>query len=574
MLSRNFDIIRNQAVYFTGNETTCTNLNDIEYKTLVNADDVTQVQFNVFPNANAEQLILNSDFVSGSSGWTLFNMYWDAGLIKSDYPSYANGYMELSPNNLQAPFGENALMKIEVKVNQNDHGITIFAGSEYLIIQAGQIGIFELYGMYTSAEKTTAVTWNVGADVELANVQIDYVKAYAVDLNYVFLVRNLADNTVVRSWSLYQYLNSTYPYGNEPFRRIGNNITLSVDYTDLEISTGCYQIEVCDPSINTNLQNGLPNQDFNYLQTEELDFDGANIVAVFGGDSTIQLTHVAGIIGYFQILTDVAPVAGLTYNYTITFTDVSLGSGGITLLIGFAGDNDSQVVAGNGNKSGSFVSDGGQLTFQLAMSGGASCKISIARLYLQNENDLEGNYISTKIKLNDNVCDTVVLHGCSDVDYTFGLNFASSSFDLRARVEGALVNPDYTFDAKFYKHGERNNSRNSYFKRQKVKKLKLALLPEYMLDFVSAVIGLDHIYIDNVEYQLNPDEFFSLQYDGNLDNAGLVTLQLLEVDSTIESKACVSLGIGCSDDTVCVLNPEDDLCLIDPQTNDPLISLE
>lgn len=572
MLSRNFDIIRNQAVYFTGNETTCTNLNDIEYKTLVNADDVTQVQFNVFPTANAEQLIYNSEFVSDASGWDLLNMSWSSGVIRTELPATGSGYMILEPNNLYAPFGENALMKIEVKVNANTYGITLFAGSEYLIIPAGQTGVFELYGMYTSTDNTTAVTW-ASSETD-TDVQIDYVKAYAVDLNYVFLVRNLADNTVVRSWALYQYLNGSNPYGSEPFRRIGNNITLSVDYTDLEISTGCYQIEVCDPSINTNLQNGLPNQDFNYLQTEELDFDGANIVAVFGGDSTIQLTHVAGIIGYFQILTDVAPVAGLTYNYTVTFTDVSLGSGGITLLIGFAGDNDNHVVAGNGNKTGSFVSDGGQLTFQLAMSGGASCKISIARLYLQNENDLEGNYISTKIKLNDNVCDTVVLHGCSDVDYTFGLNFASSSFDLRARVEGAIVNPQYTFEAKSYTYGTLNNTRTAYFKRKKVKQLKLALLPEYMLDFVSALIGLDHIYVDNVEYQLNGEEFFSLQYDGNLDNAGLVTLQLLEVDSTIESKACVSLGIGCSDDTVCVLNPEDDLCLIDPQTNDPLISLE
>jgi hypothetical protein len=572
MLSRNFDIIKNQSVYFTGSETTCTNLNDIEYKTLVNADDVTQVQFNVFPNANAEQLIYNSDFVTDSSGWDLLNMSWAGGVIRTEMPVSGSGYMILDPNNLYAPFGENALMRVEVKVNANTYGIALFAGSENLIIPAGQIGVFELYGMYTSSDNQTAVTWT-SSQID-TDVQIDYVKAYAVDLNYVFLVRNLADNTVVRSWALYQYLNGSNPYGSEPFRRIGNNITLNVDYTDLEISNGCYQIEVCDPSINTNLQNGLPNQDFNYLQTEELDFDSANIAGAFNGDSKILLTHVAGVIGYFQIVTNVAPIAGLTYNYTVTFTDVNLGTGGITLNIGFTADNDSQVVAGNGNKTGSFISDGGQLTFQIAMSGNATCKVSIARLYLQNENDLQGNYISTKIKLNDNVCDTVVLHGCSDVDYAFGLNFGSSSFDLRARVEGAIVNPQYTFEAKSYTYGVLNNTRTAYFKRKKVKQLKLALLPEYMLDFVTALIGLDHIYVDNTEYQLNGEEFFSLQYDGNLDNAGLVTLQLLEVDSTIESKACVSLGIGCSDDTVCVLNPEDDLCLIDPQTNDALISLE
>lgn len=576
MLSNNFDIIKNQPITFTGSGVQCVNTNDIEYKTLVNADDTTQVQFKIRPRVDALQLITNWDFATNASGWTLINMSWDNGQIVNDYPSSAtSGYMSLPPDNLQAPFGENALMYVAVKVDVNVTGFAIIAGTKSLAVPAGQTGVFSLYGMYSDTDNETAITYTLpSTGAEGLVLSVDYVKAYPVDYNYIFLIRNLSDNTVVTGYPLYLRLNGDNPTGIEPFRLAGNNLTWTIDWSDLELQNGCYQLEVCDPRINTNLQNGFPNQDFNYFDDTDLDFDGGNVVASFQGDSTILISHVAGLAGTFSLSTDVAPVAGLTYNYQIVFSDVDLSGGGITMGIGFTGDSDSVNITASGTYTGSFVSDGGQMSLNLVLSSNASCRINVARVYLQNENDYQGNYISSKFKIVNDDCNTVVLHGCSDVDYTFGLNFGSSSYTLRSRVEGKLVNPQYSFDKSSYMYGTYNNTRTAYFMRKKVKNLKLALLPEYMLDFVSALIGLDHIYIDNVEYQLNGEEFFTLSYDNNLDNAGHVTLQLIEVDSTLESKARVALGVGCSDDIDCVLDPENDLCLIDPETGDPLISLE
>ena len=577
MLSNNFDIISNQAVNFTGLDVNCSNEQDIEYQNIVNADDITQVQFKLYPDANVGQLLYNSEFNS-VSGWNLgfWNiddgvLYLSTGGVYGPYTAY------VQPNNLYMPFGKNALMKVVIGIMTNTHGFELRVGVNTFSIPAGLVGEYEFYGGFgidTGVDDIISVTSYDYENTGPYYVNIDYIRAYPINYDYIFLVRNLQDNTVSATYSLYQYIIGNTFTGSEPFRLIDNNLTWTINWSDLELPNGCYRLEVCDPYINTNLQNSLPNQDFNYFNEQDLDYVSGDVLVTFNGDSTVTISHVSGAFGAFAILTDTAPVSGLTYNYQVNYNVVTLGTGSISLALGFGGDSDSYIITGGSSKTGDLTSDGGIFSFQFILTGNASIKVSLARLFLQNDNDLTGNYISNTFKIVDSECNSVVLHGCSDIDYTFGLNFASSSFDLRGRVLGKLVNSNYELKRSSYMHGEKNNQRGAYFMRKKVKTLKLDLLHEYMLDFVSAWIGLDHIYIDNVEYMPNGDEFFQLVYDNNLDNAGYVTISLLEKDSTIESKACVSLGVGCSDDVNCVLDPDDDTCLIDPMTNDPVISLE
>lgn len=568
-LSQNFDIIPNQSVIFTANTVECSDP-ELEYKNIVNADDITQVQFELNPAYFADNLILYGDLTT-VSGWTLSNMAhnstWDYFYSTND----SSCYVSIVPDGLYAPFGENAFMKVDIGIITNTHGIDIRVGTQTYSLTAGQVGIFTFYGILgddTATNKRIKIQSFGGVDQSLI---IKSIHATPIDYNYNLLVRNSTTDEVVYSYLLKNYFSYTYPQGTDIIRVTDNKFTWSVDWGELALTEGCYHLEICDPNINTNLQNGLPNSDFNYQELNTLDYNTATIVARFNGDSKITLTHIVGIIGTIEIVTNNSPIAGLTYNYSVVFTDVNLSGGGITLTIGFVGDNDNHVVAGSSTKSGSVVSDGGAFTLAIAMSGGASCSISIANLTLIGAENYEGNWISNGFKLTDGECNTVVLHGCSDTDNAMGLNFGSSNFTLKGRAEGKFTSSNYTFDRETIEYGTRANNRLIHFKRKKTKALKLNLLPEYMLDFVSALVGLDHIYVDNTEFEASGDEFFAISYPDGLNAMAYVTLFLTELDTTIEKSATIAMGAGCSDTIECVLDPETDECLIDPQTGDPFL---
>ena len=571
-LSLNFDVIKNQSTTFTSVNVDCAS-NELVYNNVVNSDDVTQVQFTINPSYLAVNLLSNGDFTTGTSGWTLSNMDHNSFLGMIGSSSDASCSATITPNNLFMPFGENAFMKVQVYLVANTHGCDITVGTNTYSLTAGQIGEFTFYGIFgddTATNKLIKIESYGGTNHSFI---INYVYATPIDYNYVFLVRNSTTNNVSAYYELWQYFYYTEPTATTPFRIIDNVLTWTVDWADLGVDNGCYQLEVCDPNINTNLQCGFPNQDFNFLEENSVDYDSGNIVAVFNGDSSIFLTHYTGLLGVFQIETYIAPTAGITYNYNVSFTNVDLSGGGITLTIGFAGDQDGVVITGNGSYSGSFVSDGGTCTFSISMSSNASCNVELARLYLADHADYSPNYISNGFTLTDGECATVELYGCSDTDYAFGLNFGSSDYTLKSRLRGKFTNAQYRFDRTSYEFSENANTRLSYFKREKTKVLKFDLLPEYMLDFLSAVVGLDHIYVDGVEYSASGEEFFTLSYSDELNTFGFATLFLKEKDTTIEKSACVEIGVGCADAINCIIDPETDECLIDPQTGDVLISL-
>lgn len=567
-LSQNFDVIPNQSVIFTANTVECSDP-ELEYKNIINADDITQVQFTLNPAYYADNLILYGDLTT-ESGFTLSNMAhnstWDYFYSTSD----SSCYVSLVPNNLYAPFGENAFMKVDIGIIANTHGLDITVGTQTYSLTAGQVGNFTFYGILgddTATNKRIKIQSFGGVD---QNFIIKKIHATPIDYNYTLLVRNSTTDEVVYSYLLKNYFSYTYPHGTDIIRVTDNKFTWSVDWGELALTEGCYHLEICDPNINTNLQNGLPNYDFNYQELNTLDYNTTNVVPLFNGDSKIYLIHAFGILGSINIVTNNSPVAGLTYNYSVVFDEVDLSGGGITLTIGFVGDLDTHVVTVPSTKSGSVVSDGGAFNFAIAMSSNATCKISIATLTLIGAENYEGNWISNGFKLTDGECNTVVLHGCSDTDNSIGLNFGSSNFTLKGRVEGKFTGANYTMDKESIEYSGSNN-RNIYFRRKKTKALKLNLLPEYMLDFVSALIGLDHIYVDNVEYEASGDEFFSLSYPDGLNALGYATLFLTQRDTTIEKSATIEMSSGCSDTIECVLDPETDECLIDPQTGDPFL---
>lgn len=568
-LSVNFDCLKNQNVKFTAKDADCSDV-ELVYNNIVNATDITQVQFELNPAYYADNLIQNGD-LNSTGGFTLTNMTHNSLLdvVTNDGDTYSA--ISIIPNAIRMPMGLNTYVKLDITIFTNTHGVEILLGTENYSLVAGQIGTFTFYGIMgddTASNNLIRLSSPAGTNKSFT---VSSIYATPIEYNYVFLIRNLGTGLVENYYKLWQYFSYVYNNGTGGFRIYENKVTWSIDWGDLGLTEGCYQLEVCDPSINFNLQNGLPNFDFNYLEENNLDYNGGNVVATFDGDSAISLTHFAGIIGIFQIVTTVAPETGISFSYSVNFTNVDLSGGGITLTIGFAGDQDAHVITGASTVTGTVVSDGGVFTFAIAMSSNASCDITIANVYPTSEQSYVGDWISNGLKLTDGDCNTVVLHGCSDTDNSLGFNFGSSDFDLRGRLEGKFTSANYSFDRESIEYGRNANNRNIYFKRKKTKVLKLNLLPEYSLDFLSTLVGLDHIYVDNVEYEATGDEFFSISYPDGINTMAYATLFLTERDTTIERSATVEMGLGCSDTIECVIDPETDECLVDPQSNDPVL---
>jgi hypothetical protein len=579
-LSYNFDIIKNQPINLTYNEVNCKDsANDIQYSNIVSYNDVTQLQFELNPLINDVQLLLNSEFTTNLDGWTQSNMQWvSGGLVENISPTASFSQIYITPHLQYMAFGLKAFMRVDFGIDINSNGCLLKAGRGELDLNPNEVGNFTVYGMFgdTLAVDNNILAFFYGATATISahNVRLNYIRAYPINYDYIFIIRNLNTGAIEYKYKLREFFDNINFLGLDPFNISGNKLTWTIDWSNLSLADGCYRIEVCDVGMNNEMQNGMYNQDFNYASAYLEATASGGVFAGYTGDSTISVDFTAsGSLVLEQILNI---SSGITFNYTVGITAHS--GTNVTFRIGFfSGDDDIHTISGTGTFTGDLTSNGTDafaFQFSKLTSGNASVKIDYILLTLADENDnLNANYVSTNYVVSGDECNSIVLHGCSDINNTFGFNFLDSGFTLRSRVVGKLINANYNIDKASYYYGELRNIRTAYFSRKKVKQLVLDLLPEYMLDFVTALIGLDHIYIDNVEYALDDENFFTLTYNDALNNAGYIVLNLFELNSTILHKPNISLGVGCNDVQDYVIDPVTGDPVIDPITGSPIISL-
>jgi hypothetical protein len=159
---------------------------------------------------------------------------------------------------------------------------------------------------------------------------------------------------------------------------------------------------------------------------------------------------------------------------------------------------------------------------------------------------LDCSYNSNKFILGNHDC-THLVNVCNNED-GFGFIFNGSGFSPRIRLRSYLVRASYQSERDSFEDSAGKRT-VQYFKRRKSKEWRIEPVPEYVHDFLSTIIGYDHVYIGSAEYFVDDDEY-SLQYQTRNDVMASVTLKLSEKIQLVENTNCGA------DDNVCALTNE------------------
>jgi hypothetical protein len=137
----------------------------------------------------------------------------------------------------------------------------------------------------------------------------------------------------------------------------------------------------------------------------------------------------------------------------------------------------------------------------------------------------------------DHTC-TVEIRAFND-NNAFGFNFENQVYEEFTRVEGVLRTPKYNID-KINDIDSLGTTDTIYFQRNKVKQLFIYDIPEFILDGLSLMTGMDSFFIDNVSYEvipgsIEPEPFI---HKGKEYDHYNVTLEVVEKTENNKNRNC------------------------------------
>lgn len=341
-----------------------------------------------------------------------------------------------------------------------------------------------------------------------------------------------------------------------------DTVTITVDwanFSDDPIANGCYYFCLLDPCLNTNGQNYPPqitNGEFTGSAT------GWTLASAWAySANAVNATFSATPAN--NLLTQSNVFVNYTSTYSVTII-VTAHTGNALVYFGTA-------LAGTLTGTGTFVITGipvGDLDLQVAISAGT---ITIASILATDipASDFVCDYQSNTFKLGDYSCDcpeTLLINAINNED-GLGFVFEGSGFSPRVRLQGKLKQAKYS-NERTLEEDSLGTKRVIYYNRRKEKKLVADLLPEYIHDFLSTLMGYDHFYINGVEYVVEDDEY-NVTYDDSQDNVGGVSLLVSEKTQLIRNTNCTSIEQTYNITQLNCVNvlPQENIILLEDGTN-------
>ena len=153
-------------------------------------------------------------------------------------------------------------------------------------------------------------------------------------------------------------------------------------------------------------------------------------------------------------------------------------------------------------------------------------------------------FISNTFSVQDysNSC-TLLINACNNSD-AMGFVFSGSTFSPRIRVEAKLRQAKYETDVLRYTNSAGKKSNYNYSSR-KQKNLAIELQPEYVHDFLRLLLGFDNVFIDNVAYVVDDDEY-NVLYVPELDTYGSVSILVSQQTQNVKNTLCSDTQINCN----------------------------
>lgn len=138
---------------------------------------------------------------------------------------------------------------------------------------------------------------------------------------------------------------------------------------------------------------------------------------------------------------------------------------------------------------------------------------------------------------------TMLINSCCNND-AMGFAFGASGFIPRVRVEAYLKNATYTYERNVFENSDGLKS-PYYFSRKKLKSLKVELQPEYIHDYLSTLAGYDNVFVNDVQYFVEDNEYNAI-YSAGLSNFATVDILISETTQNVKNILCTDNLNSCN----------------------------
>lgn len=504
----------------------------------------------------SQQVIEDNDFDNPGANWT----YGSGWLFQggSDPSAFKQaGVVSAISQTSNFIVGRRYQLTIDVK------SLTLDPASAGFVLSDG----VQTVGYVTSSGVSTYYFTAQGTDFSLTSGTADdsgtfsSVGALELATNIITTVANSTSGTILDSFN---------PIDNPTlFDQVKDRINFKICWDDVTGigSTGCYEIGVCDPCVNTNAQNGNPDETMKYVNFWSYTLSSWDAVAygesLFSTsfDGLFSETTTNSDLMIWESLQMILGV-GISYDYEIT---VFAGKTDITFQVqagSATGASHSVAAAGWETFTGTIVcATTTELKLNItAGTSGGSYRIAVSelKLSLTNDTDYSPDYTTNKFNIiSANECS--ILINANNHQDAMGFVWDEGNFNPRLRLGARLLPPDDPFLIDRSTHSDSDGEAfNVYFSRRELKVLAVHNEPIFIHRFLSLLLGIGHFYVNDVEYFIEEDGYPQITWnrDRTLGKTQILMSAKIEDIEAVRSQADTKGGTQVSDNLRITTNGE------------------
>lgn len=491
------------------------------YKQLVNQGDNTQFQFRLEVCPESPNLLTNSSFISGLSGWTQAGTGFTAA---SGSVTKSGTATALIRQNVMT-IGNYYKCEIEISAINTDESSNIAevrfgADTRFFPLYVGKN---ELWGRCL---KTTSFEIRCNNN---SQITVDSALLYEVDTNYIVTISQEDGSPLV---PIYLEQATTPWYNVNNFDLDRQFVTCTLDWNALSIGPGCYTIGVFDACENEATTN-IINYDFSQGNYGWAINFGASDDWVVG----FAISPSGNGTAYFFASAAASPA--YLYNsmiltqgvsYTVTYRISAVNSAFVQLFTGklspgFIADNTLSSQFSDGVFTETFTPTQVDSVMVISVNnfgGNPSAVIDYVSVKVTNITDATPDFISEPLRLGNHEC-THSLRISNDSD-AFGFSFLD--FAPRIRLDSDLRGGRDLSERKIIRTSA--GQKKTYFADVIfAKDLVIGAVPEYVHNFLRYCTKVNYLYIDNISYFVEDDEYPDISWNKQRSQ-GAVTLEVSE----------------------------------------------
>lgn len=519
--------IENQPVLFTEAPIVGCSCDEFDFEQAVHLTDVTQFQLinECFEDTN---VIIDPEMTGKIAGWTIDDAdAWEFDLILCS----ALDFMGSIHNDFV--FTNGSYYKIVVVVDSINEGGSVMVSLGATIL--GYITASGTHTFYGFAVDVAGFSYLIYTTEDLVTqCCISQTNGYEMLINNVVNILD-EDNLIV---AVVDYVSTP-----EYFDFDGDKITVSINWADLGITSGCHHLCWLDACSNNQNQNYAPTISNCEFLEGATDWTLGSLWSLSGAD----MIGVAGA-GPYSVFNrslsqaDVFPFISVSYSVTIIVSAFTSGTCGVYF---------GTTLIGNITAAGTFVFSGyceANTTLTLVLSNKTTLTIDSICPTVAEPSENVCDLVSNTFVVKDfsSVCTMDIK--ITNIGTAFGFDY--TNFNPHVRIDAKLRQSSYKGERLTYKDSKGNRRVVSY-DATKYKNLATGQLPEYLHDFLRLGIGADVVSIDGTEYYFDDEEYLIVR-DNIQDEFGYVNILVAKNNQNVKNINCESAETdgGCNENNL------------------------